>query len=79
MKQPINDLTPEYSGHVRFVNCGLSQHKETAERLVNYKNPQNLLQFKNLFNDVLDEGVKFDNTINQNINYEKIRRVDVDK
>ena len=48
-------------------------------RISQLKNPQNLFQLKNLFRDVIDEGVKFDNTINKNINYEKIRRIDVDK
>lgn len=78
-KQPINDLTPDYPEHVRLVNCGLDKHKENAERISQLKNPKNLLQLKNLFMDVIDEGIKFDNTINKNINYEKIRRIDVDK
>lgn len=78
LEHPINNLTPDYPEHVRLVNCGLYQHKENAERISQYKNPQNLLQLKNLFKDVIDEGVKFDSTINKNINFEKIRRIDVE-
>ena len=40
-------------------------------------NPQNILQFKNLFKDVIARGIKFDNSINNKITFEKIRRVDV--
>jgi hypothetical protein len=79
LDQPINNLTPNHQEHIRLVNCGLEKHKENAERISQLKNPQNLFQLKNLFRDVIDEGVKFDNTINKNINYEKIRRIDVDK
>jgi len=43
------------------------------------KKTQNILQLKNLFLDVIDEGFKFDTTINKNVNYEKIRRIDVEK
>lgn len=79
LDQPINNLTPNHQEHIRLVNCGLEKHKENAERISQLKNPQNLFQLKNLFRDVIDEGVKFDNTINKNINYEEIRRIDVDK
>lgn len=38
--------------------------------------PKNILQLKNLFKDVVDEGIKFDNTINKNITFQKIKRSD---
>lgn len=37
----------------------------------------NILQFKNLFKDVLQKGIKYDNTINNNADFEAIRLKDV--
>lgn len=79
LEHPINDLAPEYPGHVRIVNCGLDEHEKNAKKIARNKNPQNLMQYKNLFKDVIDEGIKFDNTINKSINFERIRRIDVEK
>lgn len=76
--QPINDITPEYSEQVRFVNCGLNEHYMSTQRIQSQTNPSNILQFKRLFKEVIFEGMKFDNTINNNITFEKIRRVDVE-
>jgi len=73
----ITDISPEFSGQVRFVNCGLNEHYVNAERIRSQINPNSILQFKNLFKEVIFEGIKFDNTINKNITFEKIRRIDI--
>lgn len=75
-RNAINDLTPEYPGHIRLVNCGLDIHNENAEKMSKLNPPKNILQLKNLFRDVVDEGIKFDNTINKNITFQKIKRSD---
>lgn len=75
-RNAINDLTPEYPGHIRLVNCGLDIHNENAEKMSRFNPPKNILQLKNLFKDVIDEGIKFDNTINKNITFQKIKRSD---
>lgn len=75
--QPINDISPLFDGHVNYVCCGLEQHKKNLEAIGHETNPQNILQFKNLFKDVIARGIKFDNSINNKITFEKIRRVDV--
>lgn len=75
-RNAINDLTPKYSGHIRLVNCGLDMHNENAEKMSRLNPPKNILQLKNMFKDVIDEGIKFDNTINKNITFQKIKRSD---
>lgn len=75
--QPINDLSPLFDGHVRYVSCGLDQHYINMEKIQRKTNPKNILQLKNLFKDVIDMGIKFDNSINDKITFEKIRRVDM--
>lgn len=74
---PINDISPLFDGHVNYVSCGLEQHKINIEAIWHKSNPQNILQFKNLFKDVISIGIKFDDSINDKITFEKIRKVDV--
>lgn len=74
---PINDISPLFDGHVNYVSCGLEQHKINMEKIGHETNPKNILQFKNLFKDVIAKGIKFDDPINENITFEKIRKVDV--
>lgn len=76
---PINDLTPAFPEHVRFISCGLDQHRINAETLGKEKQCVNILQFKNLFKDVIELGIKFDDSINNNLTFEKIRRIDVNE
>lgn len=74
--KPI-DLTPEYDGHMRVVNCGMNEHYLEACRLFEKNKPNNILQFKNLFRDVIDNGIKFDPSINNNVSFETIIRKNV--
>lgn len=78
MNRPI-DLTPDSDSQVKIINCGMHEHYMEAIRLLEENNPSNIniRQFKNLFRDVIDKGVKFDKTINHNITFEAIRKVDV--
>lgn len=75
----INDLALNETINVRFVNCGLNEHYINAEELKNSIACVDIIQFKNLFKNVIDIGVSFDDTINKNITFEKIRRIDVDE
>lgn len=74
----INDLTPKNDNEVRVINCGLDIHYKNAlsfgEKIMNI----NILQMKNIFKNVIAEGVKIDNTINNNITFEKIKRSDIE-
>ena len=75
-KIKIHDLTPDYPGHVKFINCGDERHYKNAEKIFSLTPPNNIIQCKNLFLNIIDEGVKFDKGINKNCTFEKIRRVD---
>ena len=57
--ESINDLTPLYPEHVRFISCGLDQHRINAEKIASNMNPCNILQFKTFFKKVISQGGTF--------------------
>ena len=59
------------------MTAGNPIHLNNLENLVNLRRPSTLLQYKNIMKDVFEMGIKFDNTINNNYCFEKIRKVDV--
>lgn len=71
------EIFPLNETDVRVINCGEEQHYLDAFELKDKINALNILQFKNLFNDVLQKGIKYDNTINNNADFEVIRLKDV--
>ena len=71
------DVTPQYDNEISIVNCGRNEHYWDAYKLLEKNNPRNILQIKNLFRDVIDIGMKYDKSINNNISFEKIRKIDV--
>lgn len=73
----IFDITPESLDQLRIVNCGEPQHYNNVISLGQKLNNINILQLKNLFKDVISIGVNFDSTINDNVTFEQIRKVDV--
>ena len=75
--RPINILTPEYPGHIRPVSCGLAIHRDNTMKIAQELNPKNILECKTLFKKVILEGVKIDYSINNNLTFEKIRKVDM--
>lgn len=73
----ISDLTPKNENEVRVINCGLDIHYENALNLGKQVKNINILQMKNIFRNVINSGIEIDKTINDNITFEKIRKVDV--
>lgn len=76
LNKPI-EIIPLSETDVRVINCGEEQHYLDAFELKDKINALNILQFKNLFKDVLQKGIKYDNTINNNADFEAIRLKDV--
>lgn len=74
----IHEIIPN-GNDARIVNCGDLRHNENAIAFGKEINNINILQLKNLFRQVIDAGVQFDNTINKNIDFETIRKYDVYK
>lgn len=72
----IKDVTPENQNFLRVVNCGLNKHYENAYKFYKESEPSNIVQVKNVFKNVIDVGVKFDDTINNTLTFEKIRKSD---
>lgn len=66
---------PEDNGF-KIISCGLNEHLSKGEQLFISRNCNNILQTKNIFKDVIQEGMKFDSSINNNLIFEKIRRSD---
>ena len=65
----------------RGVAMGFAEHINKLNEGVyvichQFANP-NILQYKNVLKDVFDNGIKIDNTINNNVRFEKIKLKDV--
>ena len=75
----VNGINEIYATNndVRIISCGNLRHNETAIRLGKNINNINILKIKNLFKQVINEGMKFDDTINSNVQFEKIRKGDI--
>jgi len=58
---------------VKLISCGKDIHFANFMKFKD-KYPFNIRGMKNTFKDVLDEGVKFDATINTNANFELIKK-----
>lgn len=63
--------------------AGLEKHKDNFETLAQkqyFKNKEQLTirQWKNIMQEVVDDGSKFDNTIDNNLNFETIRKIEKD-
>lgn len=57
--------------------AGKPMHIEVMHNLVYQRQPSNVLQYKNIIKDVIDQGTLVDDTINTNYHFEKIRLKDV--
>lgn len=57
--------------------AGKIEHLNTLHQLVYLQRPNTVLQYKNIMKDVFEKGVTFDDTINTNYCFEKIRLKDV--
>ena len=56
---------------------GTNVHFSNLNTQIKQLNPKTILQYKNIMKTVFDYGAKVDITINNNYNFEKIRKVDV--
>lgn len=73
----INDLTSYGGNKFRVVNCGLDVHYQNALKHGKYTISTKPIQAKNIFKSVIIDGLELDDTINDNIKFEKIKRSDV--
>lgn len=69
----------------KAATLGLKEHNDKLALLAqiqyakyNYKKPLTILQWKNIMQEVTDEGSKFDFTIDNNLNFETIRKINKD-
>ena len=76
LNKPI-EVYPQDEDSVKVINCGENQHYLDVLELKNKMPCTNILQFKNLFKDVLHIGITYDNTINECADFETIKLKDV--
>ncbi|MBE5942402.1 MAG: hypothetical protein E7264_07695 [Lachnospiraceae bacterium] len=76
-KNGIHDLTPQDAETVRVVSCGLNVHYNNAIEFGKSVSIINITQMKNIFKNVLQIGIKLDDSINNKATFERIRKVDV--
>lgn len=74
--QGIFNITPSV-GHPSFINCGKNEHGYKFKELYDINNHETILNFKNIFKNVIKAGVKFDDGINSNYDFEQIKRKDI--
>ena len=76
-KKGIFDIVPTEKEPYNFVTCGEDRHHDALIKYINMQSSHTILNFKNCFKDVLKEGIKFDETINDKYSFETIRKGDI--
>lgn len=70
----IIDITPLNKKYLRLVNCGLDRHYNLANEFISRLETCNIPTVKNIFKNVINEGISFDYTINNILTFEEIKK-----
>lgn len=73
----IYPLLKDNASNYALASCGKQIHNDNFRKLAQIYHPNTILQYKNIFYEVLEKGIKVDDTINNIACFEVIKKKDV--